>query len=208
LLGRGSRAGHVRGRAGLSRRRVSRGVGRAHTGRGAGVRLERGWPRLRRVRPPDRRGLMGADLSTTVAGVRLPLPVMNAAGTAQSPDGLRRLLPSRAGAIVLGTTTVHPFVHPEFRGLHNVGFDKYAPLVRELTAATDKAIVASIAGATSDELLLLARAFADAGAALVEINLADPWIAAAVQPFEDPGLLRELLVPLTAASRVPLAVRP
>lgn len=147
------------------------------------------------------------DLASTIAGVRLGFAAMNAAGTAQSPEDLRRLLASRAGAMVVGPTTVHPFVHPEFRGLHNVGFDKYAPLVRELTAASDKPVIASIAGTTAEELALLARAFAESGAALVEIHLADPWIAAAVQPFEDMGRLREMLAHVVRAAVVPVAVR-
>ena len=39
-----------------------------------------------------------------------------------------------SAAIVVMTATVRPFMHPGFRELHNPGFDKLLPLVRELAA--------------------------------------------------------------------------
>src|SRR3954469_11261087 len=103
------------------------------------------------------------DLGTTVAGVRLPFAAMNAAGAwSSSAADLRDLARSRAGAIVLRTVTVHPFVHPEYRTLHNPGFAKLAGLLPELAEVSQRPIVASIAGSSLDEYVTLARAFADA----------------------------------------------
>jgi dihydroorotate dehydrogenase len=147
------------------------------------------------------------DLSTSVLGVPLRLPVMNAAGIFGGPRELASLLDSATGAIALPTATVHPFVHAEFRSLHNPGYDKLAPLTRELAdRAGGRPVVASIAGGTPEEYGHLARAFAEAGAALVEANLADPWVAATLGPFEGPGVLRAVCDAL-AASPVPVLVR-
>src|SRR5207247_10949294 len=68
-------------------------------------------------------------------------------------------------------------------------------------------VVASIAGVTADEYANLARAFGDAGAAMVEANLADAWVAATLAPFEEHDVLRELLAKLAASAAVPVAVK-
>ena len=108
------------------------------------------------------------DLGTTIAGIRFPFCAMNAAGTWSSTAGeLRALARSATGAIVLRTVTLHPFIHPGYRSLHNPGYDKLVPLVRELAAQAPCPVVASIAGTTADEYANLARAFGAAGAALV-----------------------------------------
>jgi dihydroorotate dehydrogenase len=148
------------------------------------------------------------DLTTSVLGVTLPLPVMNAPGVFGTPRELTALLGSRVGAIMLPTVTVRPFVHAEFRSLHNPGYDKLIPLTQELVErAGGRPVVASIAGGTSEEYAHLARAFADAGAALVEANFADPWIGATLAPFESAAQLREVCGVLVAGSPVPVLVR-
>jgi len=145
------------------------------------------------------------DLGATLAGVRLPFCAMNASGARSGTAAeLRGLAGSAAGAVVLKTVTVHPFVHPEYRSLHNPGYDRLLPLVGEL-AATGRVVIPSIAGATLDELVTLARAFADA--ALVEVNLADPWVTATLAPFESPDTFRRLTTTLAAASARPLALK-
>ena len=138
---------------------------------------------------------------TVVTGVKLPFCAMNAAGSASTVDDVRALRRSRAGAIMLMPTTVHPFVHPGFRELQNPGFDKLLPLVRELAAVVDRPIVASIAGATVEELGFLAKAFADAGAAAVEANLADRWVESTLAPLESQATLHELCLRLAACGR-------
>jgi dihydroorotate dehydrogenase (fumarate) len=145
------------------------------------------------------------DLGATLGGVRLPFCAMNASGARSgSAAELRALAGSAAGAVVLKTVTVHPFVHPQYRSLHNPGYDRLLPLVGEL-AAVGRVVVPSIAGATPDELVTLARAFADGGAAFVEVNLADPWVAATLAPFESRDAFRRLLGALAAAASCPLA---
>src|SRR5438034_11614742 len=148
------------------------------------------------------------DLGTTIAGIRFPFCTMNAAGAWSSTvSELRALARSATGAIVLKTATWHPFVHPAYRSLHNPGHDKLLPLVRELAAQAPCPVVASIAGTTADEYANLARAFGEAGAALVEANLADPWVAATLAPWEERDILRALLAKLAASATVPVAVK-
>ena len=147
------------------------------------------------------------ELAATLGGVHLPFCAMNASGARSgSAAELRGLAASDAGAVVLKTTTVHPFVHRQYRSLHNPGYDRLLPLVGEL-AATERVVIPSIAGATQDELVTLARAFADGGAALVEMNLADPWVTATLAPFESLDGFRRLIGAVAAASSRPLAVK-
>jgi dihydroorotate dehydrogenase len=149
-----------------------------------------------------------SDLGTTVAGVRFPFCAMNASGVwSSTPAELRALARSGTGAIVLKTATVHPFVHPEYRSLHNPGYDKLLPLVRELAAQASCPIVASVAGTTPEEYALLARAFAEAGAAMVEANLADAWVAATLAPWEDRAALARLLADLAGGCPVPISLK-
>lgn len=135
-----------------------------------------------------------SESGTVVGGVRLPFCVMNASGSATTASELRALARSRTGALVLPTATVHPFLHPSFRSLRNPGYDALLPLVRELaTEERVRPVVASVAGATPDEYGFLAKAFVDAGAAVVEVNLADPWVATALAPFEDAQVLGDVV---------------
>ena len=147
------------------------------------------------------------DLGTTVAGVRFPFAAMNASGAwSSTASELRALARSPTGAIVLKTATLHPFVHPQYRSLHNPGYDRLLPLVGEL-AASGRVVIPSIAGATLDELVTLARAFASGGAALVEMNLADPWVTATLAPFESADTFRRLTTTVAAACACPVALK-
>ena len=162
----------------------------------------------RRMPPLAHDGPGAIDLGTSVAGVALPFAAMNAAGVRSSTTSeLRQLAASETGAVVLATTTVHPFVHPQYRSLHNPGYDKLAPFARELAERSGRPVVASIAGATPDEYVTLARAFAEAGAVMIEANLVDPYVNATLAPFDEPGVLHETAARLAAASTVPVSLR-
>lgn len=150
---------------------------------------------------------MQADLRATVAGIEFPFCAMNASGTAATMNEVRALLGSGTGAIVLKSATAHPFVHPGFRSLHNPGFDKLLPVVREITALGSQPIVASVAGTTPEEYAQVGRALAEAGAAMIEANVADSWVAATLGPFEKLGALRDALTPLVQACSVPVSVK-
>jgi dihydroorotate dehydrogenase len=148
------------------------------------------------------------DLGATIAGLRFPFCAMNASGAwSSTASELRALARSGTGAIVLKTATLHPFVHPEYRSLHNPGYDKLLPLVRELAAAASCPVVASVAGATADEYATQARVFAEAGAAMIEANLADPWVEATLAPWQDPDALHRVLERLVRATSAPVSVK-
>src|SRR5437773_9705684 len=143
------------------------------------------------------------DLGTAIAGIRFPFCAMNAAGAwSSTASELRALARSATGAIVLKTATLHPFVHPAYRSLQNPGYDKLLPLVRELAAQAPCPVVASIAGTTADEYANLARAFGEAGAALVEANLAYPWRAASLAQWGEGGVLGSLYGDVVAGADV------
>ena len=108
---------------------------------------------------------------------------------------------------MLKTTTVHPFVHPGFRSLHNPGYDKLVPLVHELAAVEERPIVVSIAGNTPAELAFLARTFAEAGAGAIEVNFADPWVEATLAPFESEETFAAATKALATAGKAPCWVK-
>src|SRR5262249_38248722 len=62
-------------------------------------------------------------------------------------------------------------------------------------------------GASPDEYATLSRAFAEAGAALIEANLADPYVLATVAPWENPTTLRAVLHRLGSAAPVPVSIK-
>ncbi len=146
-------------------------------------------------------------LNAVVGGVRLSAGIMNAANIwSATATELAALARSGAGAVVLRPTTLHPFLHPAFRSLHNPGYDRYLPLLAEL-AQFGKPLVASIAGAAVEEYVTLARAFGEAGAHLVEVDLADPYVEATLAPWEDASALARMLATVRAAAGRPILVR-
>lgn len=149
----------------------------------------------------------GRSTDVVAGGVALRFAAMNAAGSVIRMGELKALARSRTGAVVVRTTTVHPFLHPQFRSLRNPGADKLAPVVRELTAAGGAPVVASVAGGTIDEFVSLARAFGEAGAAAIEAHLGEPWVEATLAPCEDAETLRALVAGMAAAATAPVWVR-
>jgi dihydroorotate dehydrogenase len=148
------------------------------------------------------------DLGTTVAGVRLPFVAMNAAGVwATTAAEIGALAASATGAIVLHATTVHPFVHPSYRSLQNLGAGALVPMIRELAALGERPVIATVAGSSAEEYGIAARTLADAGAALVQADFADPWVASTVAPFENAHELAELLRRLVGHCPVPVIAK-
>ena len=129
------------------------------------------------------------DLSTTIAGVRLPTCLMNAAGArCVTLEELEILGRSHSGAIVTKSMT------PEYRagnpeprymcfeggsinsmGLPNLGYHAYAKLIPDLRRF-NKPIIASIAGFQSGDFLDAAKVIDAAKPDLLEVNLSCPNI--------------------------------
>lgn len=141
-------------------------------------------------------------------GVTLRFAAMNAAGSVISMGELKALARSRVGAVVMRTTTIQPFLHPEFRSLKNPGAETLAPVVHELSAAHEGLpVVASVAGGNIQEFVTLARTFGEAGAAAVEAHLGEPWVEATLAPCEDARTLHALVAGMVEASPAPVWVR-
>src|SRR5262249_36089486 len=111
------------------------------------------------------------------------------------------------GGVGVRGVTAPPLVPRESRSLQTPGFDKLAPLARELAASGSPPVVASIAGSSIEEFVFLARAFAGAGVAAVELNLGEPWVEATLAPCERDGTLEELAARPREASAAPIWVR-
>lgn len=129
-------------------------------------------------------------LATSVGGLRLEIPVMNAAGTAKTLEDVRRLAAAPIGAIVVGSITMEPREgnpgtvyawEGEYSlnslGLPNGGWSYYQGVLAEMgrTAhAAGKKLIVSIAAMGIQETKELARRCADSGADAIELNAACP----------------------------------
>ena len=148
------------------------------------------------------------DLSVTIAGIRFPFCIMNASGALSTTrEELLALAESQSGAIVTKSITVSSFLDPGARcGLENPGYAYYVELLPEL-ARYGKPIMASVAGMTTNEYVTVARALAQAGASLIELNLSDPHVQEHVAPFTSAERLWALLRAVRKEVSVPLAIK-
>jgi dihydroorotate dehydrogenase (fumarate) len=148
------------------------------------------------------------DLSVTIAGIHFPFCIMNASGALSTTrEELLALAESQSGAIVTKSITAAPFLDPGARcGLENPGYTYYVELLPELTQS-GKPVIASVAGMTADEYVTVARALAQAGASVIELNLSDPHVQEHVAPFTSAERLWTLLLAVRKEVSVPLAVK-
>ncbi|MET1128869.1 MAG: dihydroorotate dehydrogenase PyrD [Thermoproteota archaeon] len=126
-------------------------------------------------------------LRTSVAGIELEHPVMNASGIlGESPETVQRLAGYGVSAIVTKSFTREPregYATPisvpvacgllNAVGLANPGVSAL-PLVVAAAKSAGKPVVVSIAGATVDEFVEIAAVAEDAGADAIELNLSCP----------------------------------
>jgi dihydroorotate dehydrogenase (fumarate) len=147
-------------------------------------------------------------LSTTLAGMHLPLCLMNASGAwSGTREELRELAASATGAVVLKTTTTQARVDEvKGCGIENPGQPYYLALLPELQA-TGKPIIGSIAGFNAAEYVALAQAYAQAGVPLVELNLSDPVVPCNRGGTCDLTAVDEVVQAVRRAVQGPLAVK-
>lgn len=160
------------------------------------------------------------DLSTTIAGVRFPICLMNAAGArCVTREELEALGRSCAGAIVTKSMTVEPRTgNPEPRyysfptgsinsmGLPNLGYLAYAQLIPELRKFR-KPVIASIAGFREDDFIMIAKAIHESRPDLIEVNLSCPNIPGEPQIGYDAEASERLLEQVRKIVTVPLGVK-
>ena len=153
---------------------------------------------------------MTIDVSTVLGGVSLSLCAMNAAGAGSStPEDMRALAGSDAGAVVMKSTTVHPVTdrEPHLRSLMNPGYQAYLSLVGELRASGTP-VIASLAGFAVEEYTDMAVAYATAGADIIELNLADPFVVCNTAGHCDIEVVQAILSKVRNAQiTTPLAVK-
>jgi dihydroorotate dehydrogenase (fumarate) len=128
--------------------------------------------------------------ATSVAGVALEHPVVNAAGTAKSLDDVTRLARSPVAAVTLGSITraardgnagevfaSRPGYAVNALGMPNRGAAFYRDVLPEMAGvvhAAGKPLIVSVAGFSPEENGELAHLAADGGCDLVELNLGCP----------------------------------
>jgi dihydroorotate dehydrogenase len=148
------------------------------------------------------------DLSATIAGIHFPFCIMNASGAlSTAKEELLALAESGSGAVVTKSITSDFFLDPGARcGLENPGHNYYVQLLPEL-AQYGKPIITSVAGMGVDGYIIVARALAQAGASLIELNLSDPHVREKLAPFASAKHLWTLLYAIRKEVLTPLAVK-
>lgn len=163
---------------------------------------------------------MAQDLSTTIAGVRFPSCLMNAAGAlCVTEEELRCLGRSHAGAIVTKSMTVEPRTgNPEPRyygfpggsinsmGLPNLGYAAYAKLIPGLREF-GKPVIASVAGLCEADFMKIATVINESRPDLIEVNLSCPNIAGKPQIGYDAEDSERVLDQVRQVITVPMGVK-
>ncbi len=160
------------------------------------------------------------DLSITIAGVRFPTCVMNAAGalcvTRQELEALGR---SGSGAVVTKSMTLEPRSgNPEPRyysfpggsinsmGLPNLGYRAYAAMIPDLKRY-GKPVIASVAGLHEADFVEIATVINQSRPDLIEVNLSCPNIPGEPQIGYDADASERLLKQVRKVVTVPMGVK-
>lgn len=165
---------------------------------------------------------------TTLAGIPLEHPLLNAAGTAKTVDDVGRLARSAVSAVTVGSITLaeragnagEVFTATDgyainALGLPNRGADFYRdelPKMADLTRAVGKPLIVSVAGFSPDEYGELAGLSASTGADLVELNLGCPnvWNDGSqhrIASFDPELVARSVAAAIAAADGVPIGAK-
>jgi dihydroorotate dehydrogenase len=143
--------------------------------------------------------------SIRLGGVELASSVMNASGPRSAERGeILELAAAHGGAIVFKSCNRAGLDAPE--NLKNRGVEHFAAIARELAPRGTK-VIASVVGATEEEFVDVARMLDRAGASIVELNLADDYVAGSVAPFASFERLKSLLGRVRAETGCVLAVK-
>ena len=161
---------------------------------------------LRFIFPPEDKAMI--DLCPTIAGVRLPFCLMNAAGAlSTSREELFALAHSDAGAVVTKSITPESFLDPGATcGIENPGVTYYVNLLPELRRV-GKPVMTSVAGLRIEEFVRTAQILATAGADLIEVNLNDPQVHTHLAPFASADNLSRIVSTMRRAVAAPLVVK-
>lgn len=143
--------------------------------------------------------------SITLGGVDLNSTVTNASGPRSATrEELLELSGAHNGAVVFKSCNPTGLQSPD--NLKNPGVDYYASLARDL-APKGTVVWCSVVGVTEDELVAVAKKLDQAGAKIIELNLADDFVANSVGPFTSTDRLRALLKRVRDEVRAVIAVK-
>jgi dihydroorotate dehydrogenase (fumarate) len=140
-----------------------------------------------------------------LGGIEIESSVMNASGARSAERGeLDELCSAHRGAIVFKSCNTAGLESPD--NLKNRGVEYLAAIAREL-AARDRKIIGSVVGASEEEFVAVARILDRAGVSIVELNLADDYVANSVAPFASFERLKSLLGRVRGEAGCVLAVK-
>lgn len=143
--------------------------------------------------------------SIRLGGVEIASSVMNASGARSAERGeIFELGAVHGGALVFKSCNIAGLEAPE--NLKNRGVEYFATIAREL-GPRGKKIIGSVVGAGEDEFIAVARTLDGAGADIVELNLADDYVANSLAPFSSFERLKSLLGRIRGETRCVLAVK-
>jgi len=143
--------------------------------------------------------------SIRLGGVEIASSVMNASGARSAERGeIFELGAVHSGALVFKSCNLAGLEAPE--NLKNRGVEHFAAIAGELDARGKK-IIGSVVGASEEEFIAVARTLDRAGANIVELNLADDYVAKSLAPFSSFERLKSLLGRIRAETRCVLAVK-
>src|SRR5258708_15779441 len=143
--------------------------------------------------------------SVRLGGVEIASSVLNASGARSAERGeLFELGAVHGGALVFKSCNVVGLEALE--NLKNRGVEHFAAIAGELSARGKK-IIGSVVGASEEEFIAVAKTLDRAGANIVELNLADDYVANSLAPFSSFERLKSLLGRIRAETECVLAVK-
>jgi dihydroorotate dehydrogenase len=143
--------------------------------------------------------------SITLGGVHLNSTVTNASGPRSATrEELLELSAAHNGAVVFKSCNPTGLESPD--NLKNPGVDYYAALARDL-APKGTVVWGSVVGVTEDEIVDVAKRLGQAGAKIIELNLADDFVGNSVGPFKSTDRLKALLKRVRAEVSAVIAVK-
>ena len=130
---------------------------------------------------------------------------MNASGPRSAERGeIYELSAVHAGALVFKSCNIAGLEAPE--NLKNRGVEHFAAIAGDL-APRGKRVIGSIVGTSEDEFVAVARTLDRAGVAILELNLADDYVANSVAPFASFERLKSLVGRVRGEVNCVLAVK-
>lgn len=143
--------------------------------------------------------------SIRLGGVEIASSIMNASGPRSAERGeIFELSAVHGGALVFRSCNIAGLESPD--NLKNRGVEHFATIARELTGRGKK-VIGSVVGTSEEEFATVASALDRAGASIVELNLADDYVANSVAPFASFEWLKSLLGRVRGETGCVLAVK-